>query len=119
MLIVGVRDERPDAEPPAGRDAGAADVRASRPATCSTRLFMDGLYTDLERLSRTNRILEQLGERKLSGTLGALAAAAHARHRAATGPALGRGRARARAAARRSLPAPRLGRRQQAAACSS
>jgi len=35
-------------------------------------LFMDGLYTDLERLSRTNRILEQLGDRKLSGTLAAL-----------------------------------------------
>jgi NTE family protein len=34
-------------------------------------LFMDGLYTDLERLSRTNRILEQLGDRKLSGTLAA------------------------------------------------
>jgi NTE family protein len=33
---------------------------------------MDGLYTDLERLSRTNRILEQLGNTKLSGTLAAL-----------------------------------------------
>ena len=35
-------------------------------------LFMDGLYTDLERLSRTNRILEQLGDCKLSGTLAGL-----------------------------------------------
>jgi len=30
---------------------------------------MDGLYTDLERLSRTNRILEQLGPGKLDGPL--------------------------------------------------
>ncbi len=30
MLVVGVRDERPDAEPPAGDTPDAADVRASR-----------------------------------------------------------------------------------------
>jgi NTE family protein len=35
-------------------------------------LFMDGLYTDLERLARTNRILEQLGGKKLTGPLAAL-----------------------------------------------
>ena len=71
MLIVGVRDERPDAEPPVGATAERPTF-AHLAGYMLDSLFMDGLYTDLERLSRTNRILEQLGERKLSGTLGAL-----------------------------------------------
>ena len=71
MLIVGVRDERPDAEPPVGATAERPTF-AHLAGYMLDSLFMDGLYTDLERLSRTNRILEQLGERKLSGTLGTL-----------------------------------------------
>ncbi len=71
MLIVGVRDERPDAEPPVGAMADRPTFAHLAGYMLDT-LFMDGLYTDLERLSRTNRILEQLGDRKLSGTLGAL-----------------------------------------------
>jgi NTE family protein len=35
-------------------------------------LFMDGLYTDLERLSRINRILEQAGTDRLKGSLATL-----------------------------------------------
>jgi NTE family protein len=35
-------------------------------------LFMDGLYTDLERLSRINRILEQTGTDRLKGSLATL-----------------------------------------------
>jgi NTE family protein len=68
MLIVGVRDERPDDEPPVG-------AKPERPTFAHLggymldTIFMDGLYTDLERLSRTNRMLEQIGDRKLSGTL--------------------------------------------------
>jgi NTE family protein len=71
MLVVGVRDERPDAEPPVG-------AKPERPTFAHLAgymldtLFLDGLYTDLERLSRTNRILEQLGDCKLSGTLAGL-----------------------------------------------
>lgn len=71
MLIVGVRDERPDAEPPVGATPERPTFAHLAGYMLDT-LFMDGLYTDLERLSRTNRILEQLGERTLSGTLGAL-----------------------------------------------
>jgi NTE family protein len=71
MLIVGVRDERPDAEPPVGA-APEPPTFAHLAGYMLDTLFMDGLYTDLERLSRTNRILEQLGERRLSGKLGAL-----------------------------------------------
>jgi NTE family protein len=71
MLVVGVRDERPDAEPPAGATPDAPTFAHLGGYMLDT-LFMDGLYTDLERLSRTNRILEQLGSRQLSGTLAAL-----------------------------------------------
>jgi NTE family protein len=71
MLIVGVRDERPDAEPPAGATP-APPTFAHLGGYMLDTLFMDGLYTDLERLSRTNRILEQLGDRTLTGNLAAL-----------------------------------------------
>ena len=68
MLVVGVRDERPDAEPPVGAKPEPPTFAHLGGYMLDT-LFMDGLYTDLERLSRTNRILEQLGDCKLSGTL--------------------------------------------------
>jgi NTE family protein len=71
MLVVGVRDERSDAEPPTS-STPAQPTFAHLGGYMLDTLFMDGLYTDLERLSRTNRILEQLGDRKLSGTLAAL-----------------------------------------------
>ncbi|HUQ53341.1 MAG TPA: patatin-like phospholipase family protein [Gammaproteobacteria bacterium] len=71
MLIVGVRDERPDAEPPAGAKPEPPTFAHLGGYMLDT-LFMDGLYTDLERLSRTNRILEQLGDKKLTGNLAAL-----------------------------------------------
>jgi NTE family protein len=71
MLVVGVRDERPDAEPPVGAKPQPPTFAHLGGYMLDT-LFMDGLYTDLERLSRTNRILEQLGDRKLSGNLAGL-----------------------------------------------
>jgi NTE family protein len=71
MLIVGVRDERPDAEPPPGHTPDPPTFAHLGGYMLDT-LFMDGLYTDLERLSRTNRILEQLGDRKLTGSLAGL-----------------------------------------------
>jgi NTE family protein len=71
MLIVGVRDERPDAEPPVGATPERPTLAHLAGYMLDT-LFMDGLYTDLERLSRTNRILEQIGDCRLSGAPGAL-----------------------------------------------
>ena len=71
MLVVGVRDERPDAEPPVGA-MPEPPTFAHLGGYMLDTLFMDGLYTDLERLSRTNRILDQLGDRKLTGNLAAL-----------------------------------------------
>jgi NTE family protein len=71
MLVIGVRDEQPDPEP-------AVDVATVEPTLAHLAgymldtLFMDGLYTDLERISRTNRIIEQLGPNRLKGPLGEL-----------------------------------------------
>ena len=71
MLVVGVRDERPDAEPPAAATP-APPTLAHLGGYMLDTLFLDGLYTDLERLSRINRILGQVGGTTLKGTLGAL-----------------------------------------------
>jgi NTE family protein len=71
MLVVGVRDERQDAEPPPGYEPEPPTFAHLGGYMLDT-LFMDGLYTDLERLSRTNRILEQLGPGKLGGALAEL-----------------------------------------------
>ena len=71
LLVIGVRDEQPDPEP-------AVDVAAVEPTLAHLAgymldtLFMDGLYTDLERISRVNRILEQVGPKKLTGPLAEL-----------------------------------------------
>jgi NTE family protein len=71
LLVIGVRDEHPDPEP-------AVDVSVAEPTLAHLAgymldtLFMDGLYTDLERISRTNRILEQLGPHRLTGALAEL-----------------------------------------------
>jgi NTE family protein len=71
MLVVGVRDERPDAEPPvAGKPEPPTFAHLG--GYMLDTLFMDGLYADLEALSRTNRILEQLGPNKLTGPVAAL-----------------------------------------------
>jgi NTE family protein len=71
MLVVGVRDERQDAEPPPGHKP-APPTFAHLGGYLLDTLFMDGLFTDLERLSRTNRILEQLGGKRLTGPLAEL-----------------------------------------------
>jgi NTE family protein len=71
MLVIGVRDERPDPEPSADRPPDFPSLAHLAGYMLDT-LFMDGLYTDLERLSRVNRILEQTGTDHLKGPLSAL-----------------------------------------------
>jgi NTE family protein len=68
MLVIGVRDERPDPEPPSGADPAVPTVAHLAGYMLDT-LFMDGLYTDLERLQSINRIIEQSGTAKLTGGL--------------------------------------------------
>jgi NTE family protein len=71
MLVVGVRDEHPDPEP-------GADVPTHSPSFAHLAgymldtLFMDGLYADLERITRINLMLEQLGTAKLKPPIATL-----------------------------------------------
>jgi NTE family protein len=68
LLVIGVRDERPDPEPPPDREPDFPTLAHLAGYMLDT-LFMDGLYTDLERLARINRLLEQAGTAKLKGAL--------------------------------------------------
>ena len=71
LLVIGVRDEHPDPEP-------GADAEVSSPSFAHLAgymldtLFLDGLYADLERITRVNLMLEQLGTEKLKAPITAL-----------------------------------------------
>jgi NTE family protein len=71
IFVIGVRDERPDPEPP-------SDGEPVRPTFAHLggymldTLFMDGLYADLEGIARLNRIVEQIGTDRLKGNLATL-----------------------------------------------
>lgn len=64
MLVIGVRDERPDPAPATTEDY---PTLAQIGGYMLDTLFMDGLYSDLERLTRINTILEQLPAGVLTG----------------------------------------------------
>lgn len=68
MLVIGVRDEHPDPEPLASSPAGPPTL-ADLSGYMLDTLFMDSLYADLERLSRINLLLEQLGTKDLKPPL--------------------------------------------------
>ena len=59
LLVVGVRDEHPDPEPPPDFEPTPPSLAHLAGYMLDT-LFMDGLYGDLERTTRINMILEQL-----------------------------------------------------------
>jgi NTE family protein len=71
LLVIGVRDERPDPEPRAGL-AGKPPTFAALAGYMLDTLFMDGLYTDLERVTRMNLMLEQLGTDNLKPPIATL-----------------------------------------------
>lgn len=64
LLVIGVRDERPDPEP-------APDAKPDPPGIVEVAgymldtLFMDGVYSDIERASRINSILETTGQKTI------------------------------------------------------
>ena len=66
MLVIGVRDERPDPEPPADGNP-TPPTFAQLGGYMLDTLFMDGLYTDLERVSNLNHIIERAGTDRLKG----------------------------------------------------
>ena len=71
ILVIGVRDEHPDREP-AEDTPGEIPTLADLAGYMLDTLFMDGLYADLERISRINSIMEQLSDDSLTGSAGKL-----------------------------------------------
>jgi NTE family protein len=71
MLVIGVRDEHPDQEPPEGAREEMPTLGHLAGYMLDT-LFMDGLYADLERISRINAIIEQLPQESLTGPVSRL-----------------------------------------------
>ncbi len=71
MLVIGVRDEHPDQEPAVEAD-GEMPTLAHLAGYMLDTLFMDGLYADLERISRINAIIEQLPQETLTGPVSRL-----------------------------------------------
>jgi len=71
ILVVGVRDEHPDPEPRADGPTGSPSFAHLAGYMLDT-LFLDGLYADLERLTRINLIVEQLGTPDLKPPLATL-----------------------------------------------
>ena len=71
MLVIGVRDEHPDPEPTAGAAVTYPSIGEIAGYMLDT-LFMDGLYSDLERLTRINLILEQIKAGSLHGPVAQL-----------------------------------------------
>jgi NTE family protein len=67
LLVVGVRDEHPD-QVPQGLTSADMPTLAHLAGYMLDTLFMDGLYSDLERISRINAILEQIPEKALKGS---------------------------------------------------
>jgi NTE family protein len=71
LLVIGVRDEHPDPEPD-------ADCRPQPPGIVQLAgymldtLFMDGIYSDLERVARINSILEATQRRVIERPAGNL-----------------------------------------------
>lgn len=64
LLVIGVRDEHPDPEPGAEEMLRPPSLAHLAGYMLDT-LFMDGLYADLERSTRINMILEQVGTEEL------------------------------------------------------
>jgi NTE family protein len=71
LLVVGVRDEHPDPEPAPGQEKGPPTLAHLAGYMLDT-LFMDGLYADLERITRINLMLEQLGSEGLQEPIASL-----------------------------------------------
>ncbi len=67
LLVVGVRDESPAVAPPPGTFDSRPNLGQIAGYMLDT-LFMDGLYSDLERVTRINMLLDCLGEsRQITG----------------------------------------------------
>jgi NTE family protein len=71
LLVISVRDEHPDPVPPPGAESVPPSL-AHLAGYMLDSLFMDGLYGDLERVTRINLLLEQLGDAALKEPIASL-----------------------------------------------
>lgn len=71
VLVIGVRDEHPDPEPVASTEPSPPSFAEMAGYMLDT-LFMDGLYSDLERLTRMNLLLDQIQSVRLKPPIGRL-----------------------------------------------
>jgi len=71
ILVIGVRDEHPDPEPASTEDIATPNLAYLAGYMLDT-LFMDGVYSDLERLTRINQMLEAMSVDELRSPHGVL-----------------------------------------------
>jgi NTE family protein len=71
ILVIGVRDEHPD-QVPSETESAQQPTLGHLAGYMLDTLFMDGLYSDLERISRINMIMEQLPAGALEGPVSKL-----------------------------------------------
>lgn len=73
ILVIGVRDEHGDPEPSPGRRQPFPSFAMIAGYMLDT-LFMDGLYSDLERLTRINELIDAIPESERRGALAGMRA---------------------------------------------
>ena len=66
ILVIGIRDETGDKEPEA---LGASPSFAQIAGYMLDTLFMDGLYSDLERITRINQLIDAVPQENRTGSL--------------------------------------------------
>ena len=68
ILVIGVRDETADKAPPSGEPSRSPSF-AQIAGYMLDALFMDGLYSDLERMTRINQLVDAVGKEDRKGAL--------------------------------------------------
>jgi len=71
ILVIGVRDETTDPEPTPEQPQDFPSFGLIAGYMLDT-LFMDGLYSDLEHMTRINQLIDSVPEQQRSGVLGAV-----------------------------------------------
>ena len=71
ILVIGVRDETAD-KPPAPGQPQAAPSFAQIAGYMLDTLFMDGLYSDLERMTRINQLIDSVAPDHRSGSIASM-----------------------------------------------
>lgn len=68
ILVIGIRDETADKPPPKDSPAAAPSFAQIAGYMLDT-LFMDGLYSDIERMARINQLIDSVGAEQRSGSI--------------------------------------------------